>query len=84
MLPCVECKATCCKGHRGVLLDDGSILPFVNDQCPHLGEDDRCMIYERRPRGCREFDCSQEPGFLRVNPRVKALLTIQNVPITEY
>lgn len=79
-LPCNACGGSCCFGHRGVLLDDGTILPFVDGRCPHLGSDNRCTIYETRPRGCRDFDCSKEPSFLRVNPRIAALLTVHNVP----
>lgn len=34
------------------------MLP-VNAQgrCIFLGDDNRCRIYERRPRACREFNC---------------------------
>lgn len=38
------------------------------------------MIYETRPQGCRAFDCSKEPGYLRDNPRIAALLTVNGVP----
>jgi Fe-S-cluster containining protein len=64
-----------------VLLDDGSILPFENDRCPHVTDAGRCRIYETRPRGCREFDCSREPGYLRTHPHVAALLTLHGVPM---
>jgi Fe-S-cluster containining protein len=80
-LPCVACGGSCCKSHRGVLLDDGSTLLFVNDRCPNLDFDDRCSIYPTRPQACRDFDCSQSPGYLRTHPRVAALLTINNVAI---
>lgn len=79
-IPCEECKGTCCTGHRGVLLEDGSILPFVNDCCPHLSDAGGCMIYMTRPRGCRAFDCSHEPGYLRSNPRIATLLTVNGIP----
>jgi Fe-S-cluster containining protein len=62
-----------------LLLDDGSTLAFVNGRCPNLDADDRCGIYETRPQACRAFDCSKDVGFRRVNPRVAALLTINNV-----
>lgn len=78
-LPCAECGGTCCTGHRGVLLDDGSVLPFVDGRCPHLDDAGGCMIYETRPRGCRDFDCSKEAGYLRFHPRVAALLTVNGV-----
>ena len=41
----------------------------------------RCGIYETRPRGCRDFDCSREPGYLRTHPLVAALLSIHGVPL---
>ncbi len=80
-LPCKECQGTCCTGHRGVLLDDGSILPFIDGRCPHLSEVGLCTIYETRPRGCRAFDCSREPNYLRVHPEVAALLSVHGVPV---
>jgi len=82
-LPCGPCGSTCCTGHRGVLLDDGSILPFVDDRCPNLAADGGCTIYEDRPQGCRAFDCSKEPGFLRVNPRIATLLTLHGIPLPD-
>ena len=74
---------TCCTGHRGVLLDDGSILPFINDRCQHLSVAGQCGIYETRPQGCRDFDCSKEPGYLRTHPRIAALLTLNGIPLPE-
>lgn len=64
-----------------MLLDDGSILPFVDGRCPHLTEAGRCRIHATRPRGCREFDCSQEAGYLRTHPRVAALLSLHGIPL---
>ncbi|MCA9281053.1 MAG: YkgJ family cysteine cluster protein [Phycisphaeraceae bacterium] len=64
-----------------MLLDDGSILAFVDDRCPHLSAEGLCRIYETRPRGCRAFDCSREPGYLRTNPRVAALLSVEGIPV---
>jgi hypothetical protein len=82
-LPCVECGGTCCTGHRGVALDDGTELAFIDGRCPHLDEAGMCGIYETRPRGCRSFDCSREPGYLRMHPRVAALLTVHGVTVTD-
>lgn len=78
-LPCADCEGSCCTGHRGVLLDDGSILAFIDGRCPHLSDVGGCRIYATRPRGCRAFDCSQEPAYLRSNPRVAALLTVHGI-----
>lgn len=79
-LPCVECRGTCCKVMYGVVLDDDSAMWFENGRCPNLTADDRCGIYEIRPRACREFMCDQDADFLKENPKVAALLTIKGVP----
>jgi len=39
------------------------ILERHNDACVHLGDDNRCQIYEHRPRACREFDCREDDRF---------------------
>lgn len=34
------------------------VLPYRDDgRCPFLGDDDRCTIYDDRPRNCRRFQC---------------------------
>ena len=33
--------------------------------CIHLTKDNRCGIYEHRPRACRDFDCRQDE---RISP----------------
>ena len=54
------------------------VLPYDNGRCTFLGDDDRCTIYDDRPRNCRRFECVRffhsEPDrshgrFLRRNPR---------------
>lgn len=80
-LPCVQCGGTCCKNHDGMLLDDGTTLMFNGPQCPFLGEDGLCTIYDIRPRACRIWMCHEQPGFLREHPRVRALLTVNNIPL---
>lgn len=32
-------------------------LPYIDGKCIHLGPDDRCSIYDRRPQLCRAFNC---------------------------
>ena len=80
-LPCKECGGTCCKTMYGVVLDDDSALWFENGRCPNLTADNRCGIYETRPRACREFDCSKDADFLRENPKVVTVLTVHGVPM---
>ena len=61
------------------------VIPYRNDTaaCPFLGDDDRCTIYQDRPRACREFECTRgfnQDGvgkhgfFLRGNPHVVRML----------
>jgi len=59
------------------------VIAYRDGRCPFLGEDRRCTIYEDRPRGCRDFECTRyyrtSPGrshgmFLQRNPRVAMLL----------
>ena len=64
-----------------MLLDDGSELAFEDGRCPNLSDAGLCGIYDTRPRGCRTFDCSVEPGYLRMHPRVAALLSLEGVPL---
>lgn len=63
----------------GVVLDDGSAMWFENGRCPNLTEDNRCGIYETRPRACREFVCNEDAEFLGENPAVVVVLTINKV-----
>lgn len=54
------------------------VLKFVNGACPFLDVvENRCKIYDERPKICREFDCRQCTPFgvfLNANPNVWALL----------
>ncbi len=36
--------------------------------CVHLGDDNRCTIYEHRPSACRDFDCR---GDDRIEPQAR-------------
>lgn len=52
---------------RVVAVLAGNALP----QCPSLGEDDRCGIYEERPLVCRIYPMEINP-FIALNPENKA------------
>ena len=49
------------------------VIPYRDDpdgpgRCPFLGSDDRCTIYDDRPRACRAFECARhfnQHGFGR-------------------
>ena len=58
-------------------------LPVKPDgRCIHLGDDNQCQIYERRPRVCQQFNClygyclgrTRHGFFLQDNPDVVTLL----------
>jgi Fe-S-cluster containining protein len=59
------------------------VLPYRQGRCQFLGDDDRCAIYDDRPRACRAFECvpkfnavgiGRHDRFLERNPRVLQLL----------
>src|SRR5262245_10037248 len=45
-----------------------SSLAVVGD-CPLLGKDGRCTVYDARPFGCRTYYCERAVGPLRRLPR---------------
>ena len=58
-------------------------LPYIKGRCQFLGADNRCTIYEDRPRACRDFQClphfnaegvGRHGPFLQRNPKVLKLL----------
>ena len=32
-------------------------LPFKDGKCIHLGDDNLCKVYDKRPKMCRQFNC---------------------------
>ena len=67
---CLQDCAKCCSVlGGGVIADDAheggepSVLPSCNGQCVFL-KDGLCSIYERRPRGCREYPWYNVDGQL--------------------
>jgi len=59
-------------------------IPYKNGKCIHLMDDDKCGIYDRRPRNCREFNCihgyllfgSHHGSHLDNNPHVVELIQL--------
>lgn len=74
-------------GYDSVAATDGMTdglraIPYQNGQCVYLGVDNRCTIYERRPAGCRDFDCTANypdriSYFLEGNPEVLQLIQLE-------
>jgi Fe-S-cluster containining protein len=69
--------------HNGPRVVVEKVLPYVNGRCVFLGEDDRCRVYEARPRACRAFECASQfnrhgidrhAEFLVRNPSVLEML----------
>lgn len=68
---------------RGDQLIPERVLPYRNHRCQFLGNDDRCTIYDDRPRACRSFQCvsdfnrdgvGKHGRFLQLNSRVREML----------
>lgn len=48
--------------HRGVTIkniDKHKIQVWFDLPCEQLGEDNRCRIYNKRPKMCRKFKCEK-------------------------
>lgn len=45
--------------------EDGDMV-FRSMPCPFLGSDNYCVIYENRPRACREFPHTDQKGQLNI------------------
>ncbi len=61
------------------------VLPYIAGRCQFLGDDDRCTIYDDRPRACRQFQCIEHYNaggvgrhgiFLQRNVRVREILDL--------
>jgi hypothetical protein len=48
-MECLSC-GTCC-----VAPDISTLEKGVGERCPHLGEGERCRIYDERPAVCRNY-----------------------------
>ncbi len=71
--------------HNGSFRAIEKVLPYKNQRCIFLGQDDLCAIYEDRPQSCRKFECIQgyhpittHSDFLKRNPKVRSLLDSLN------
>ena len=53
-------------GQASVFTEDDEWYLLVHTVCKHLGEDNRCQIYETRPQICRDYtvvDCEYEDDW---------------------
>ena len=86
---CESCGAKCCKYVAIFEADkeywDKRIRPEVSAKlgntglhalvhnCPYLDENDRCSIYENRPRVCREFPKAFDEDWAKICPEMEKL-----------
>lgn len=64
--------------------DTAWCLPYKNKKCVYLNDNDRCGIYDRRPKRCREFNCvngykirgEHHSFFLEDHPKVVSLIEL--------
>lgn len=60
---------------RYTKLEDGTRY-FSSSPCVFLGEDNRCTVYEDRPKACRDFPYLHEPHFTS-----RSLMMINNTAV---
>lgn len=63
-----------------------SVLPYVDGKCIYLDQDNKCSVYDHRPKRCREFSCLSgydfstgrtNSFFLEDNPDVVKLIELR-------
>lgn len=47
-------------------LDDDSYYAFKETPCPFLAADNYCMVYEYRPKACREYPHTDRKRFVQI------------------
>ncbi len=52
-MECTQCGACC------VAPDIAALDKPLGLRCPHLGEDNLCTVYERRPQVCRDYSADE-------------------------
>ncbi len=55
-----KCPDTCCKGWQ-VVLDDGSVMPFVDNVCPYLNEKGLCKKVLKDGEDSLDYVCHMYP-----------------------
>lgn len=58
--------------HRYLMRDEDGDVIFREHPCPLLMEDNRCLVYERRPKACREYPHTDDP---KIRSMLKLTLT---------
>ena len=57
-------------------IDEDGDYVFKSMPCPFLMDDNFCMVYEKRPKACRDYPHTHQPRFLkRLNVSLKNTFT---------
>ena len=48
-----------------LFLDEDGDYVFKSMPCPFIAEDNYCTIYDIRPKACREYPHTEQPGFIK-------------------
>ena len=57
-------------------LDEDEFMVLREAPCPFLAEDNACIVYEERPKACREYPHTDRKKFLQISD-----LTLKNTEI---
>jgi hypothetical protein len=57
-------------------LDEEQDYVLNQAPCPFLGADNYCSVYDARPKACRQYPHTDQPGF-----RKKLALTLKNTEV---
>ena len=49
-----------------IVADEDDDLVFADHPCPFLQSDNYCLVYEQRPRACREYPHTDRKRFLQI------------------
>jgi hypothetical protein len=49
-----------------IMVDEEHDYVFRQTPCPFLGSDNYCMVYENRPKACREYPHTDRPRFYQI------------------
>jgi hypothetical protein len=51
---------------RYIIADEDDDLVFASHPCPFLESDNRCTVYEHRPKACREYPHTDRKRFYQI------------------
>jgi Predicted Fe-S-cluster oxidoreductase len=70
-----------------VFVKDGKTLLLLKKGpglvCPFLGSDNRCTIYEIRPKTCKEYTCKNDPILYQLWRQLRPNAKIKNINVSD-